>query len=550
MYRFIFLIMLTIFLMCSSSPCDAARILYIPHDDRPISLKQTVETAQAAGFVLILPPAELLGNRTSLGKPDELWAWLDANVRRADALVLSSDALIYGSLVASRKHDLDQATIDRRIANFAALKGKTRDLTTYVFASVMRSPRASEGGVEPAYYETYGPMIFEYTALLDKKETKVITRTEANRLKELGGSIPMRYLKDWLGRREKNLTATLELVELAKTDTFKYFIVGRDDNALYSQTRRDCRRIDEVGAGLGKSRYASVPGVDELGLLMITRAACDLKWDIPRVATVYAPGLGGATVPTYSDQTCAESIAAHLFAAGAYPVDRPERADIILTVNTDLCGHTYEAAWPTNDGTITASHRKLTSTIATHIQNGQKVALADIKYANGADNGLMNALAARGLLNDLYAYGGWNTADNTTGFVIAQSILSAKISERDRRHLLAIRYLDDWAYQASVRQYLQDNIIAHSPKASNVNIQPIRARLVATGERKLNAFVRENLAFMQIRDIDLSFPWNRTFEADFTVTFEDDPAPTTRTGRFKTTQSTATPATTQRTNQA
>lgn len=525
MYRY-FAICFAIFMMLFAGDVSAAeRIIYIPHDDRPISLKQTVETANAAGIDLILPPSELLGSRTSAGKPDELWQWLDKNIRRADAVVVSADALIYGSLVSSRKHDLDQATIDRRVANFATLKKKTNGMTTYVFASVMRSPRASEGGVEPSYYEAYGPMIFEYTALLDKQETKVITRTEAKRLKELGGTIPMRYLRDWLGRREKNLSATLQLVEMAKNDCFKYLIVGRDDNALYSQTRRDCRRIDEASGDLGKSRYASVPGVDELGLLMLTRAASDLKWDMPHVATIYAPGIGSATVPTYSDQPCGQSIAAHLFAAGAYPIYRTERADIILAVNTDLYGRTYEAAWDMNDGTITDTHRRLVDAIATHIDNGQKVALADIKYANGADNGLMAHLAERGLLDKLYAYGGWNTADNTTGFVIAQSILSAKIDERDRHRLLAVRYVDDWAYQANVRQYLQNNIIAHSRTATSVNVQPILPRLIATGERKLTAFVDTKLSFLAINDIDLSFPWNRTFEADFNLTFVGDPAP-------------------------
>lgn len=517
--------LLTILLCCfvwigMAGTADAKRILYIPHDDRPISMEETAATAKAAGITIILPPRELLGSRDSLGKPDELWAWLHQNIRRADAVVVSADALVYGSLVASRKHDLDPAVIDRRVDNFRTLKEKHNGMTTYVFASVMRSPRASEGGVEPAYYERFGPKIFEYTALLDKQETKVITRTEEKRLQELSSEIPQRYLEDWLDRREKNLSATLRLVELAHTDSFKYLIVGRDDNAPYSQTRRDCRRIDAKSAGLGKSRYASVPGVDELGLLMVTRAVSDLAWDMPRVAVIYAPGIGGATIPTYSDEPCERSIESHLFAAGAYPVYTTDRADIVLAVNTDRYGRTYEAAWDVNDGTITDAHRELADKIEREVERGKKVALADIKYANGADNGLMNLLAERELLDDLYAYGGWNTADNTTGFVIAQSILAGAMEETERMRLLAVRCLDDWGYQAGVRQYLQTEIIDRiGGKASAVNVRPIAPRLIATGERKLIAFADRYLSFMDINDINISFPWNRTFEIDLDVTF-------------------------------
>lgn len=519
MLKRLFTILACLLFWLGTSDAEAKRIVYIPHDDRPISLQQTVATAEAAGITMITPPTKLLGNRTSPGDPDALWAWLHQNIKRADAVVVSADSLIYGSLVASRKHDLDQDTINRRVDNFRTLKEQHNGMTTYVFASVMRSPRASEGGVEPAYYETYGPKIFEYTALLDKQETKTITRTEEKKLQKLAEEIPPEHLTDWLNRRAKNLSATLRLVGLAHTDSFKYLIVGRDDNAPYSQTRRDCRLIDDKSAGLGKSRYTSVPGVDELGLIMVTRAISDISWNIPRISVVYAPGIGGATIPTYSDVSCSESISAHLFAAGAYPVSL-ERADIVLAVNTDRYGRTYEAAWPSNDGTITDAHRSLADSIERELARGKKVALADIKYANGADNGLMRLLAERGLLDDLYAYGGWNTADNTIGFVIAQSILADKASDTERTRLLATRYLDDWGYQANIRQYLQENIIAHSHgKATDVNIRPVAPRLIAIGENKLLAFADRNLPFMDINDINIAFPWNRTFEADINITF-------------------------------
>ena len=519
MIKRLFAIFICLFIWLGATDAEAKRIVYIPQDDRPISFSQTVASAEAAGITMITPPAHLLGNRTSPGNPDALWAWLHQNIKHADAVVVSADALIYGSLVASRKHDLDQSTINRRVDNFRTLKDYHNGMTTYVFASVMRSPRASEGGVEPAYYETYGPKIFEYTALLDKQESRIITRNEEKRLEKLSQEIPEEYLTDWLGRRAKNLSATLRLVELAHKGSFKYLIVGRDDNAPYSQTRRDCRKIDDISAGLGKSRYTSVPGVDELGLVMVTRAISDISWDIPRIATVYAPGIGGNTIPTYSDVPCAESISSHLFAAGAYPTST-DRADIILAVNTDRYGRTYEAAWKENDGTVTDAHRELADIIEQELARGKKVILADIRYANGADNGLMKHLAERKILDKLYAYGGWNTADNTIGFVIAQSILMNKANDTERTRLLATRYLEDWGYQANVRQSIQNDIIAHTKgKATDVNIKPIRPRLIAVSEHKLLAFADQNLSFLDINDINITFPWNRTFEAEIGITF-------------------------------
>ena len=173
-----------------------------------------------------------------------------------------------------------------------------------------------------------------------------------------------------------------------------------------------------------------------------------------------------------------------------------------------------------NDGTITDAHRELADMIEQELARGKKVILADIRYANGADNGLMKHLAERKILDKLYAYGGWNTADNTIGFVIAQSILMNKANDTERTRLLATRYLEDWGYQANVRQSIQNDIIAHTKgKATDVNIKPIRPRLIAVSEHKLLAFADQNLSFLDINDINITFPWNRTFEAEIGITF-------------------------------
>ena len=66
------------------------KILYIPHDNRPISDKQTAEVISKLGYEVVVPPDNMLGSRTDLGHPDELWDWLKQNAQDADAAVISS----------------------------------------------------------------------------------------------------------------------------------------------------------------------------------------------------------------------------------------------------------------------------------------------------------------------------------------------------------------------------------------------------------------------------------------------------------------------------
>ena len=61
------------------------KILCIPHDNRPISDKQTAEVISKLGYEVVVPPDNMLGSRTDLGHPDELWDWLKQNAQDADA---------------------------------------------------------------------------------------------------------------------------------------------------------------------------------------------------------------------------------------------------------------------------------------------------------------------------------------------------------------------------------------------------------------------------------------------------------------------------------
>ena len=249
------------------------RIIYIPHDNRPISFEQTISSIKGMEFEVLTPPEELLGNRTYGGDPDGLWRWLfkttvksftDKDNEVEDYIVMSSDSMIYGSLVASRKHEFSDETILRRVDNFKALRKFNPNAKIYVFSSIMRSPKVSHGGVEPNYYEEFGPAIFEITSLRDKAEIDGLNNIDIERLNKLQSEMPNAFINDWLRRRQKNFGVNVKLIEYAKENVFDYLALGRDDNAVYSQSSKENRELSKLTLNLSTEKYRSLAGVGEM----------------------------------------------------------------------------------------------------------------------------------------------------------------------------------------------------------------------------------------------------------------------------------------------
>ena len=501
------------------------KILFIPQDNRPICEKQTVDVVKKLGYEVVVPPDELLGNRENLGRPEELWKWLRSNADAAlkskkeeiQAVVVSSDSMLYGSLVGSRKHGYSEKEIIRRAANFRDFHKKYPGFPLYVFSSIMRTPQSGEasGYMEPEYYRSYGADIFRYTALKDKEEMEGLTRREKKEKDFLQVLIPPKSLADWTGRRKKNFAANQFLLHLAKENTFDYFLLGRDDNAPYSQTHMENRHLTATSKDLPEARFRSMAGIDEAGMLLLTRAVNNKTKDMPYVFVRYNWGSGEYTIPLYSDERIGNSIEDAIEVAGGIRVKEPEKADLVLAVNTNPNGKTYEATTRSNDGTPGEGTKYFADIVEEYLDRGYPVAIADVSYANGSDNALMEKLRQRNLLFRLQGYAGWNTATNSTGFAIGAGMLMKKMPREAVDDLLLTRYLDDWAYQANVR-----NTVAR--QLTWLRGDGVYGRLDTKAEyvkertaRMLSKFVADNLPPMDsLEVIEVLFPWNRMFEAD------------------------------------
>ena len=107
------------------------RLLLLPLDDRPSSVRFPVQIGALAGAAVITPPIALLGRFTQPADVDGVHRWLrdwlldprgrataSPSVPPIDALIVSIDLLAYGGLVASRT--IESATPRQAIARLTA----------------------------------------------------------------------------------------------------------------------------------------------------------------------------------------------------------------------------------------------------------------------------------------------------------------------------------------------------------------------------------------------------------------------------------------------
>lgn len=497
-------------------------IIFVPHDNRPISFKQTADNIRDLGYEVLTPPEELLGNRENpYAKPEELSKWVIENAKKADAAVISSDSMVYGSLVASRKHNLSEDVVLARVHNFEKIHQANPNMKLYVFGSIMRTPQTSEasGSEDANDYAQYGTDIARYTALTDKLEQDRLTHKERKQLQQYEQKIPKAALDDWLSRRQGNFLVSKNLIDLARNDVITYLALGCDDNAKYSQTNKERHALDNYGSDLGELKYQSVAGIDEIGYVLLTRAVNNLQGDIPFVSVHYAKGTGENTIPAYSNEPIKNSIVTHIKMAGGMKVNSDKGADLVFMVNTNFDGTTGAANDLNNVYIPNENIIDFVNMVDEAVQANKKVGIGDITFGNGSDNALMFSLYGKNLLDKLNAYSGWNTPTNSTGYALAMGMGANYTDRVGILKMLEVRYLDDWLYQANIRQAVANrlNSMPGEGDYGNTKTRTLPAEKLATEalQKMIADYGLEKFEGQSyVADAQIRFPWQRMFEAD------------------------------------
>lgn len=441
-------------------------IAFVPIDNRPVCYTLPEQICAMDGNIrLYMPSREWLGDLTKYADVDKIFQWLK-DLPKVDAIILSLDTVAYGGLISSRRSNDSFEKIKERIEKLKEIL-KDKHAEIYAFSSIMRISNNNINEEEKEYWNKWGKKIFNYSFCMDKFGT--ICKNE----------VPEEILNDYLSTRKRNFEINKIYLEWQKEKIFNTLIFSKDDCAEYGFNVQEARELEKLG-GFVKT------GADEIPLTLLARS---IKGKL-KVAPIFLEPDCKDLISNYEDVSIEKSVKGQLNLAGC-DICEPCDADILLYVNN----------FKDKQGEIVM--KVLTEQFGGEFKTPDKnFMIADVRFANGADNAFVKKLFENDLNENFYGYAAWNTSANSLGSLICGAKVKYFAKSFDRsafQKLQAVRFLDDWAYQANVRQNL---------KTPDVD--------------KITAEMRhyENVVFDKLKSkykIDYKFPWNRLFEVEICI---------------------------------
>lgn len=505
------------------------KIIYLPLDERPVNrlYPQTI-MANCPDIEVITAPKSVLGQKKVPAPVEALWEWLEQQIADADYLVVSLDLLLYGGIVPSRLHKLDEEQVGRSLNRLKELKARHPLVKIYAFNLIMRVPAYNSRDEEPEYYEEYGERIYRWGWLKDQfTRAQGGTAEEKQELTQILVSIPEEIQSDYVRRRSVNHYVNKQAIELIREQILEFLVIPLDDCAEYGFSAAEqhnlLRHVEQYNL---HDQIHIYPGADEVGCTLVTRIYNKLKKAMPRVFVRYSSTIGPHIIPRYEDRPLAESIKSQITVCGGVQVDNSLEADLILMVNSPTLGGRQQPgaseALSAKDTSFYSFRnlREFASSLSYYLEGGRKVALADVAFGNGADHELLRLLAKGALLGKLLSFGAWNTAGNTLGTVIAHALVRLEQNAEEPDQFLVDRLVEDWGYQTLVRKFLTDKTA--ELKISYFSLGKHGEQISEITGKELQDFIDTYLQEFQkeyfLRKI--YFPWNRLFEVELVSKME------------------------------
>lgn len=501
-------------------------IALVPLDERPVNVEMPIAIAAIAGAKLVLPPPALMPDIRTPGHADAIGDWLSASAAEVDAAVVSIDTLAFGGLIAARTTGGSVVTALTRLERLRALKAAAPDLPIAAVSLVMRATNSYNPQEEPLYWAEVGKELHRLGALHHKdflvRAKALADDGNAEALAALRDSLDPAILADFEQRRLRNHQVNLAMLGLASENSVDPLLITADDTAEYA-----AGSLEQVWLGQWMTVLPSggevlmYPGADEVAAVLVARQLTRLSGVAATFAVACAEDDGMSRIAKYENSTIEIAVSRQLKASGAQLVPDDGAVEVLVIHAPEPRRRDFVHDQLVFDDADRAAADKTAKLVARLIGEGRRVALADLRYANGGDPLLVQDLIAKGLALKLSAYGGWNTAGNSLGSVVAAAA-AAQIGRAmgtfdavAARRMLIHRLLEDYAYQSVARPLLERRLDAQY-KTRKFEAEGLETSIETDMTAELNTLL-QTIAPGQTRVSHITFPWHRSFEINFVL---------------------------------
>ncbi len=442
------------------------KIGFVPIDNRPVcyTLPEIIAGIDEE-IEFYIPDRKFLGDLKKCADINKLFEWLKS-LPELDAIVLSLDTLAYGGLIPSRRCPETFEQIKSRIETLKNILLEKK-CKIYAFSSIMRISNNNYNEEEKEYWSKWGKKIFDYSYQTHKLGCESC----------ITNIIPSDILDDYIETRKRNFEINKIYLEWQKQGLFDTLIFSKDDCAEFGFNVQEAKLLEQMG-GFTKT------GADEIPLSLLSRA---IEGEI-KICPIFLEPDEKDLISNYEDVSIEKSVLGQIELAGGI-VTEPEKADIIIYIN-NFREKQGEIVMKVN----TESFSK------TFCSPDKPYMIADVRFANGADNNFVKELFKNKIDDkNFYGYSAWNTSANTLGSLICGAkvkYLAKKYNTDAFKKLQITRFLDDWAYQANIRQSL-----------TNPNIENLSDKM-KDYEKIVSEVLNTEI------NAKYTYPWERLFEVE------------------------------------
>ena len=498
------------------------KVLLVPLDSRPPCTSFVADIGRIAGVEIMLPPSPLMDNYQQPADQYKLRQWLSDNFRQADAVIVATDMLIHGGLLASRHARGSDQDIADTLTLLRHIHEAAPEKPLYAFSIIPRLLLADSNEGKP-----WQKPLMNYSILHD--QVRIFENpVDIKKLHNLELIIPPQFITRYQALYEQNLSVNKSLVDLVNQGVLARLVLGQDDGQPFGLPNQIKEKLSQyVLQSPAAEKIQITRGTDEVALTLLGHYANYVRQYTPQVYVAWSHPSVPPMVMPFMPHSVIRTVEEKLTIIGADAASSPQTADFILYV--------HAGSRQTGPRQLARAAMEIKELIAA----GHQVAVVDLTENYFAQETLLPYCIQNGTdLTKLAAYAGWNTTSNSIGTALTQAAAwSGRQRELEPKDMFGLyglqlaflleRFLDDWYFQKSIQPAINAEL-----RAVGANPYQLRTQYHRTAKR-INRFLkneadqlyRQVLADRRIHmggdeyriislTVSSSIPWDRTFEID------------------------------------